>query len=171
MIDHSELIARLRDWRGDPDEVMEEAATAIEALEAEKLAMFSKWEAECELSNQLRAQLAAAQGQRPYATVQGDEVHKWLEVDQEFSLLDKPVGTPVYLAAPIPQQSQPETKKTLEAMAQEAALEQAQPEHAPLSDDDIKALFMAIPIGEYDGVVSVARAIEAAHGIKQGGQQ
>ena len=33
------LIARLRDWRGDPDEVMSEAADRIEALQARLTAL------------------------------------------------------------------------------------------------------------------------------------
>jgi hypothetical protein len=38
-MNHTELIARLRDWRGDPDEVMSEAADAIEALQKENGSM------------------------------------------------------------------------------------------------------------------------------------
>ena len=36
------LIARLRDWRGDPDEVMSEAADRIEALQARLTALESQ---------------------------------------------------------------------------------------------------------------------------------
>ena len=35
MTDHTNLITRLRDWRGDPDEVMQDAADALEALQAD----------------------------------------------------------------------------------------------------------------------------------------
>lgn len=69
MTDHSELIARLRDWRGDPDEVMDEAATALETQAAEIARLTTQAEIQYQHDSQeiaaLRAQLAAAQGQDP----------------------------------------------------------------------------------------------------------
>jgi hypothetical protein len=63
MIEHQLLIARLRDWRGDPDEVMSEAADALEAhvAEIERLEALAGGYANENLN--LKAQLGAAQGQ------------------------------------------------------------------------------------------------------------
>lgn len=70
-------------------------------------------------------------------------------------------------------QAQP--KKTLETMAQEAALEQAQPERAPLTQEQIEDVCVEVHlkrdfITNLEKFVAIARAIEQAHGIKQGGQ-
>ena len=58
------LIARLRDWRGDPDEVMSEAANLIEALHAELkneqrkvTELVNGYEADQEEIRKLRAEL------------------------------------------------------------------------------------------------------------------
>jgi len=73
------------------------------------------------------------------------------------------------------QQAQP--KKTLETMAQEAALEQAHPERVPLTQEHLSAIFRnhcRHYTGNYEvspgDALVITRAIEAAHGIKQGGQ-
>lgn len=42
------------------------------------------------------------------------------------------------------------------------------PQRQPLTDEQINAIFEAIPMDEYDGVLSIARAIEAEHGITKG---
>lgn len=78
-------------------------------------------------------------------------------------------------AIELAQQAQPEpvlTDKEQIATNKRELLKQmqAQPERAPLSDDEIIKIGHSLPQNKPLNLFEFARAIEAAHGIRQGGQ-
>ena len=139
-----------------------------------------EWKGVCKYSDSNCPTIAELESQEPVAYIRRNEYNEYrLEPTDNFKIEDIPVSVEVMLYAHPPQRTEQEIKDDGYCQACDGALCTAKkgcvalsnpPQRKPLTDEQIKEIWKRWPHQVISGAIkatSFARAIEAAHGIKE----